>query len=168
MAKKRKSTLFNNVMENAVLPDLQTNTTNLTESVDSIELKENIEIVNNVIQTEKIQFDDVSTIPDELVKMSNENSKLTDKLAEYIDEIQKLKDEIQKLTDENDKHLMKIAELSFENATLQASLKNINTDTENNTNAFKPPQSSKIVNYQQINNNIFSNRSGLNTGDYWN
>lgn len=162
MAKKRKNAMFNNVMETVA-------TENINKDIEiTTELKNDIDIVKNVIQTENIQFDDVSNATDELVKMSNENSELTDKLAEYIDEIKKLKEENKQLLEENDKHLMKIAELSFENATLQASLKNINVDTKNNTNTFKQPQSSKIVNYQQINNNIFTNRSGLNTGDYWN
>ena len=60
---------------------------------------------------------------------------------------------------------MKIAELSFENATLQASLKNLENskNTENNI----MPQHSMNVNYSKQ-NNIFANRSGLNTGDYWN
>lgn len=163
MAKKRRNSMFNTVMETVSVEDVKTNIS------AEVELKQNIEIVDNVIKQENIQYDDVSNISDELVKMSNENSELTDKLAEYIDEIKTLKEEIQKLTDENDKLLMKIAELSFENATLQASLNNINMDNKNSTNTFNPQcKSSKNVNYQQQNNNIFINRSGLNTGDYWN
>lgn len=159
MAKKKKNALFNNVMEVVA-------TENTSTTVDvANEIKENDDIVNAVVKEAPVQYDDVNTASDELIRLSNENSELTDKLAEYIDEIKSLKEEIQNLTDENDKHLMKIAELSFENATLQASLKNLENskNTENNI----MPQHSMNVNYPKQ-NNIFANRSGLNTGDYWN
>jgi predicted nuclease with TOPRIM domain len=160
MSKKKNGKMFNNVMSTI------TTEKNIQDISSSVEQK-NEEIIENVL-TNKIEYDDVSKASDELIKLNNEKSELTDKLAEYIEEIELLKKKNIELQDENDKHLMKIAELSFENATLQASLKNIDVDTKNNTNAFNPHQSSKIVNYQQQKNNIFINRSGLNTGDYWN
>lgn len=159
MAKKKKNALFDNVME--VVAAENTSTTVDVEN----EIKENDAIVNAVVKEAPVQYDDVNTASDELIRMSNENSELTDKLAEYIDEIKSLKEEIQKLTDENDKHLMKIAELSFENATLQASLKNL--ENSKNTENIVKPQHSMNVDYPRR-NNVFSNKSGLNTGDYWN
>lgn len=66
-----------------------------------------------------------------LADMAKENAALKDKLAEYVEEIEALRAgeggaavdrdaELKALRDENDSYLMKISELTFENAKLKA------------------------------------------------
>lgn len=164
MSKKKKTKVFTDVLETIEIEKIAS----VNETLSSNTVDSNVEVTNFMKKNEEIKYDDTIDVKEELVKLNSENSDLTDKLAEYIEEIQKLKQQYAELQEENDKHLMKIAELSFENATLQASLKNIDVDAKNNTNTFNPHQNSKNVNYQNQQNNIFINRSGLNTGDYWN
>lgn len=158
MAKKKKNTILNSVMST----NTDMTASNNTVSSDVYINKD----VDTSLVTSAIIYDDVSTSSDELIKMSNANSELTDKLAEYIDEIQKLKDEISKLNEENDKHLMKIAELSFENATLMSKIDLKNDTSKNIHTTITNTRNSKKVNYPSYGN--FNNRSSLNTGDYWN
>jgi predicted nuclease with TOPRIM domain len=158
MAKKKKNAILNSVMST------NTDMTALNNTVSS-DVYINKDVDTSLV-TSTIIYDDVSTSSDELIKMSNANSELTDKLAEYIDEIKKLKDEISKLNEENDKHLMKIAELSFENATLMSKIDLKNDTSKNIHTTVTNTWNSKKVNYPSYGN--FNNRSGLNTGDYWN
>ena len=60
-------------------------------------------------------------------ELSAENQALKDKLAEYVQNAQKPKTnefekELAQLRDENDKYLMRISELTFENAKMHAEL----------------------------------------------
>ena len=77
-----------------------------------------------------------------MAAVSKENDGLKDKIAEYVEELAKLRDdaakkpaseqpgedvpelksELKRLRDENDKYLMRISELSFDNARMTSSM----------------------------------------------
>lgn len=82
----------------------------------------------------KMKLAAYETAMTENARLSEEISNLQDQLAEYIannannvksddsKKIAELESRIKELTDENDKYLMRISELSFENAKLTASM----------------------------------------------
>lgn len=82
----------------------------------------------------KAELARLETVENENLRLNRENQDLTERIAQYLDEIEKLKaskkqdedsDMLKKLTEENDKYLMKISELTFENAKLEAKLQNL-------------------------------------------
>lgn len=73
------------------------------------------------------------------------------------EEIEKLKKELKSMQDENDKYLMRISELTFENAKMTASM--------NNT-AKKLPPSAPVPNQQY--RNVYRNSGKLNGYSSWN
>ena len=73
-------------------------------------------------------------------------------------EIEKLKKEIASLREENDTYLMRISELTFDNAKMTAKM--------NNMNAQKPPQSDQQAMPQF--RNVYRNSGKLNGYSSWN
>lgn len=83
-------------------------------------------------ELEKIEY-----LEAENLRLTNENSDLKQKLAEYIEQAEKtpkpasknpqLETENKQLREENDSYLMKISELTFENAKLEAKLQESTT-----------------------------------------
>ena len=65
--------------------------------------------------------------------LTSENALLKDKLAEYVQklgEAEKPSQDLAKLRDENDQYLMRISELTFENAKMQAQLDQLQKQAE--------------------------------------
>ena len=116
---------------------------------------ENDILVKNQMEMKtEIQYDDVCNPKEELKRLSQENSELKDKLAEYINIKTKLEHENAALQSEYDSCIMKISELSFEVAQLKASLNEI--AAESNSNKNSSAQQSTNVPYQAYNNNGYS------------
>lgn len=84
----------------------------------------------------KAQLEKVEALEAELVKLTQENDELKEKLAEYIEKVSKLEagqaqngeKREKELVEENDKYLMKISELTFENAKLTAQNQQLKKD----------------------------------------
>ena len=123
-----------------------------------------------------------------IAQLSAENSSLKDKMAEYVEEItvlreqaktpkivekevikevpaavdpgeiEKLKKEIAALQEENDKYLMRISELTFDNAKMTAKMNNMSTPKVRPTS----PQAA-----QQF-RNVYRNAGKLNGYSSWN
>ena len=133
MTKKRKNALFLNVSEQDTS----------TPAVESTSLSATVDC-NDESNADSLQgIDELGTLKLEVKRLNEENSQLTDKLAAYIEaqqdrkaddscisaELDKLRYENNALRDENDKYLMKISELTFENAKLTSQLQQLSKDT---------------------------------------
>ena len=109
-----------------------------------------------------------------------ENEALKDRLAEYAqklqqcpkadaqktenlkNEISKLNDEISKLREENDKYLMRISELTFENAKMHAEIDTLKKTQIADPGRIQQPNPSRNSQY----GNVY--RGALNGYDSWN
>lgn len=137
MAKKRKSALFTDVSE-------QDSNTSASENSSLSAVVDSINESDNESPTESLlDIDELGALKLEVKRLNEENSQLTDKLAAYIEaqqdskaddscisaELDKLRYENNALRDENDTYLMKISELTFENAKLMSQLQQLSKDT---------------------------------------
>lgn len=147
MAKKAKKSILASVMSPAEEIAAGDIVSEATQNAESIEVKE------------EIKYDDICDKSEELARLSKENSDLTDKLASYIEEIESLKAETKKWKDEYDNHLVKISELTFENATLKAQIDEMSKgkNLEVNENGVRKPiqvrQSTNVPYIHQVNCN---------------
>lgn len=137
MAKKRKSALFTDVSEQDGNTSVAENSS-LSAVVDS-----NNENDNESAAESLLDIDELGALRLEVKRLNEENAQLTDKLAAYIEaqqdnkaddscisaELDKLRYENNALRDENDTYLMKISELTFENAKLMSQLQQLSKDT---------------------------------------
>ena len=137
MAKKRKSALFTDVSEQ------DGNTSEAENSSLSSVVDSNNESDNESAEESLLDIDELGALRLEVKRLNEENAQLTDKLAAYIEaqqdnkaddscissELDKLRYENNALRDENDKYLMKISELTFENAKLTSQLQQLSKDT---------------------------------------
>ena len=137
MAKKRKSALFTDVSEQDNNSSVAENSS-LSAIVDS-----NNESDNESAAESLLDIDELGALRLEVKRLNEENAQLTDKLAAYIEaqqdskaddscisaELDKLRYENNALRDENDTYLMKISELTFENAKLMSQLQQLSKDT---------------------------------------
>ena len=141
MAKKRKSALFTDVSEQDSNTSAAENSS-LSSVVDSNN-ESNNESDNESAEESLLDIDELGALRLEVKRLNEENSQLTDKLAAYIEaqqdnkaddscisaELDKLRYENNALRDENDTYLMKISELTFENAKLMSQLQQLSKDT---------------------------------------
>lgn len=182
MAKKRSNTnVLNSVLDAS---NASSNTTNVSENP--------IVATASPIQIDDASIPDVSALETEIKRLTEVNSELTEKMSKYIDEIDQLKADlanakatvsnnttvednsadlnakINELQNENDQYLIKISELTFENAKLRNEMQNMtNTSgsrlTKDTSTLERPrniPIESIMVNYQNRNpyrNNGYSN-----------
>ena len=137
MAKKRKSALFADVSEQ------DGNTSEAENSSLSSVVDSNNESDNESAAESLLDIDELGALRLEVKRLNEENAQLTDKLAAYIEaqqdskaddscisaELDKLRYENNALRDENDTYLMKISELTFENAKLMSQLQQLSKDT---------------------------------------
>ena len=137
MAKKRKSALFTDVSEQ------DGNTSEAENSSLSSVVDSNNESDNESAEESLLDIDELGALRLEVKRLNEENAQLTDKLAAYIEaqqdnnaddscisaELDKLRYENNALRDENDTYLMKISELTFENAKLMSQLQQLSKDT---------------------------------------
>ena len=137
MAKKRKSALFTDVSEQ------DGNTSEAENSSLSSVVDSNNESDNESAEERLLDIDELGALRLEVKRLNEENAQLTDKLAAYIEaqqdnkaddscissELDKLRYENNALRDENDTYLMKISELTFENAKLMSQLQQLSKDT---------------------------------------
>lgn len=137
MAKKRKSALFTDVSEQ------DSNTSAAENSSLSSVVDSNNESDNESAAESLLDIDELGALRLEVKRLNEENAQLTDKLAVYIEaqqdskaddscisaELDKLRYENNALRDENDTYLMKISELTFENAKLMSQLQQLSKDT---------------------------------------
>lgn len=137
MAKKRKSALFTDVSEQ------DSNTSAAENSSLSSVVDSNNESDNESDAESLLDIDELGALRLEVKRLNEENAQLTDKLAVYIEaqqdskaddscisaELDKLRYENNALRDENDTYLMKISELTFENAKLMSQLQQLSKDT---------------------------------------
>lgn len=141
MAKKRKSALFTDVSEQDSNTSAAENSS-LSSVVDSNN-ESNNESDNESDAESLLDIDELGALRLEVKRLNEENAQLTDKLAVYIEaqqdskaddscisaELDKLRYENNALRDENDTYLMKISELTFENAKLMSQLQQLSKDT---------------------------------------
>lgn len=141
MAKKRKSALFTDVSEQDSNTSAAENSS-LSSVVDSNN-ESNNESDNESDAESLLDIDELGALRLEVKRLNEENAQLTDKLAAYIEaqqdskaddscisaELDKLRNENNALRDENDTYLMKISELTFENAKLMSQLQQLSKDT---------------------------------------
>ena len=141
MAKKRKSALFTDVSEQDCNTSAAENSS-LSSVVDSNNESDN-ESDNESAEESLLDIDELGALRLEVKRLNEENAQLTDKLAAYIEaqqdnkaddscissELDKLRYENNALRDENDTYLMKISELTFENAKLMSQLQQLSKDT---------------------------------------
>ena len=141
MAKKRKSALFTDVSEQDSNTSAAENSS-LSSVVDSNN-ESNNESDNESDAESLLDIDELGALRLEVKRLNEENAQLTDKLAAYIEaqqdnkaddscisaELDKLRYENNALRDENDTYLMKISELTFENAKLMSQLQQLSKDT---------------------------------------
>ena len=137
MTKKRKSALFADVSEQ------DGNTSEAENSSLSAVVDSNNESDNESAAESLLDIDELGALRLEVKRLNEENAQLTDKLAAYIEaqqdskaddscisaELDKLRNENNALRDENDTYLMKISELTFENAKLMSQLQQLSKDT---------------------------------------
>lgn len=137
MAKKRKSALFTDVSEQ------DGNTSEAENSSLSAVVDSDNESDNEGAAESLLDIDELGALRLEVKRLNEENAQLTDKLAAYIEaqqdskaddscisaELDKLRYENNALRDENDTYLMKISELTFENAKLMSQLQQLSKDT---------------------------------------
>ena len=137
MAKKRKSALFADVSEQ------DGNTSAVENSSLSAVVDSDNESDNESAAESLLDIDELGALRLEVKRLNEENAQLTDKLAAYIEaqqdskaddscisaELDKLRYENNALRDENDTYLMKISELTFENAKLMSQLQQLSKDT---------------------------------------
>ena len=137
MTKKRKSALFADVSEK------DGNTSEAENSSLSAVVDSNNESNNESDAESLLDIDELGALRLEVKRLNEENAQLTDKLAAYIEaqqdskaddscisaELDKLRYENNALRDENDTYLMKISELTFENAKLMSQLQQLSKDT---------------------------------------
>ena len=137
MTKKRKSALFADVSEQ------DGNTSEAENSSLSAVVDSNNESDNESAAESLLDIDELGALRLEVKRLNEENAQLTDKLAAYIEaqqdskaddscisaELDKLRYENNALRDENDTYLMKISELTFENAKLMSQLQQLSKDT---------------------------------------
>ena len=137
MAKKRKSALFTDVSEQ------DGNTSEAENSSLSSVVDSNNESDNESAEESLLDIDELGALRLAVKRLNEENAQLTDKLAAYIEaqqdnkaddscissELDKLRYENNALRDENDTYLMKISELTFENAKLMSQLQQLSKDT---------------------------------------
>lgn len=140
MAKKRKSNILNSVMSTDKSVDISVD----TEKLNNIKIETVSE--NCKITKPDINYDNLTDIPSELTKLTKTNADLTDKIANYIENIELLSNKYEQLKDEYDNSLIKIAELSFENATLNAKIDELSKQINSQSNK------ENILNHQQIQN----------------
>lgn len=111
-------------------------------------------------KTTSEKLEDLEKYEAENKRLFQENSELNDKIAEYLEQIDQLKSIstsnaeldvanalIAKLQAESDQYLIKISELTFDNARLQASLNNVTSNsTANSTspNIIRPQHTQSI------------------------
>ena len=141
MTKKRKSALFTDVSEQDSNTSAAENSS-LSSVVDSNN-ESNNESDNESDAESLLDIDELGALRLEVKRLNEENAQLTDKLAVYIEaqqdskaddscisaELDKLRYENNALRDENDTYLMKISELTFENAKLMSQLQQLSKDT---------------------------------------
>lgn len=165
MAKRIKPKNLLDDVEQEVSTDI-TNTVN-DNSDDALNLKDND--VNEEIDTKSLQ--------DTIVELTNKNSELELKLAETIEKLNATKNDLSKveelsktvsnlekenkaLRDENDSYLVKISELTFENATKTCQLQELqklhSSSKTNSTNAGIPQPISKRPLNSNFNNGYSS------------
>lgn len=91
---------------------------------------------NSFNQKIEAELEKIEKLESENLRLTNENDMLKRQLADYISRIEKIeKDksspnhELSELQETNDKYLMKISELTFENAKLTASIQNMSKQT---------------------------------------
>ena len=141
MAKKRKSALFTDVSEQDSNTSAAENSS-LSSVVDSNNESDNESDVESLLDIDEL-VDELGALRLEVKRLNEENAQLTDKLAVYIEaqqdskaddscisaDLDKLRYENNALRDENDTYLMKISELTFENAKLMSQLQQLSKDT---------------------------------------
>ena len=141
MAKKRKSALFTDVSEQDSNTSAAENSS-LSSVVDSNNESDNESDAESLLDIDEL-VDELGALRLEVKRLNEENAQLTDKLAVYIEaqqdskaddscisaELDKLRYENNALRDENDTYLMKISELTFENAKLMSQLQQLSKDT---------------------------------------
>ena len=145
MAKKRKSALFTDVSEQDSNTSASENSS-LSSVVDSNNESnnesDNESDAESLLDIDEL-VDELGALRLEVKRLNEENAQLTDKLAAYIEaqqdnkaddscisaELDKLRYENNALRDENDTYLMKISELTFENAKLMSQLQQLSKDT---------------------------------------
>ena len=141
MAKKRKSVLFADVSEQDGNTSAAENSS-LSAVVDSNNESDNESDAESLLDIDEL-VDELGALRLEVKRLNEENAQLTDKLAVYIEaqqdskaddscisaDLDKLRYENNALRDENDTYLMKISELTFENAKLMSQLQQLSKDT---------------------------------------
>lgn len=141
MAKKRKSALFTDVSDQDSNTSAAENSS-LSSVVDSNNESDNESDAESLLDIDEL-VDELGALRLEVKRLNEENAQLTDKLAVYIEaqqdskaddscisaELDKLRYENNALRDENDTYLMKISELTFENAKLMSQLQQLSKDT---------------------------------------
>ena len=138
MAKKKGNALFAAVskQDTAQLP-----TPTTANSVQAAVEKDEANNVSDELVSSTIadSDDELAVLKAEVLRLNEVNAQLTDKLAAYIEEnaaeksnleksssisveLELLRSEMNALRDENDRYLMRISELTFENAKLNSQL----------------------------------------------
>ena len=143
MAKKKGNALFAAVskQDTAQLP-----TSTTANSVQAAVEKDEANNVSDELVSSTIadNDDELAVLKAEVLRLNEVNAQLTDKLAAYIEEnaaeksnleksnlensssisveLESLRSEMNAVRDENDKYLMRISELTFENAKLNSQL----------------------------------------------
>lgn len=100
---------------------------------------------------------EIESLRHEIEKLKAAQLKQTNKPDPRIDELEKT---VSRLQDENDKYLMRISELTFENAKLTSQISNMTHTTENTSRHNQQQQ-------QPIYPNVYRN-NGLNGYSDWN
>ena len=145
MAKKRKSVLFADVSEqdgNTSAAENSSLSSVVDSNNESNNESDNESDAESLLDIDEL-VDELGALRLEVKRLNEENAQLTDKLAAYIEaqqdnkaddscisaELDKLRYENNALRDENDTYLMKISELTFENAKLMSQLQQLSKDT---------------------------------------
>jgi len=149
-----------------------------------------LSVINDYMQayvgkTENEQL--IDNLKSEISRLNAENSQLTEKLATYIEstsatysaennivsaELEKLRYEKNELQNENDTYLMKISELSFENAKLTSQLQQLQSLSKDTKALPEPVQCENTTSNQNTvfakSNNVSYNKSTIDGYSSWN